>query len=459
MNLNRPSVKTSARPAATSLGSSDLLPIEQGGVPKHIAVSRLEIADYLLKTRISTLSGEGKYEVLSDFSTTTGFTLGRQASGTGDTLTLETTIKKIGSGSLKVQIPTNGTYWGELTLPAFSQPIYSAAGVGAWVYIPDHTKVFSIVLYLSKDAGYANYGTFTYRVMETGGNANRFDGWHFIGFDNTELALDWTITGSLTWGDTFTTSKFRVNPAAGTNGAIVYFDSLLVNFKGRAKIVIVADDGADSWYNSGISYLNTKGIPCTMAIIGEKIGLAGYMTLSQLRTAYESGHDLVTHGLTSLTTLTAGQQESDITANRAYLANNGFIRNNGYLHYVYPSGTYDMSIIALLKSLGFLTARGIHKNVAVQPGFGLGDRAYMYNILGGESTETAQQLKDRIDLCCTNGSTGVFMFHNLVAGAPGAAIQYNIDDFKTVIDHIALRKDQGACDVLTVPQWYNGITR
>ena len=91
-------------------------------------------------------------------------------------------IYKTSGASLKYTSPTNGTYWGELKLPVFSAAANSQGRVGLWVYIPDYTKVGNLTLHLAKEVAYTNFAAFTYKVMDTGGNRNRFNGWHFVGW-------------------------------------------------------------------------------------------------------------------------------------------------------------------------------------------------------------------------------------------------------------------------------------
>lgn len=412
----------------------------------------------------SLVSGEGKYrKPMFVFAGAYGLTNTRQATGTGDTMAADATITRLGTPTVKLTLPTNGTLWGELALPAMAQKM-PRLRVGMLVYIPDYTKIGNITVYMAKEVGYTNFVTCVYRIMDTGGNPNRHNGWHYITWPNSN-ATTWSVgSGTVAEGDTIAAAKVRVNPAGGTNGGVVNFHSMFHDAAvAKPTILITADDGDASWFNLGIPYLNAKNLKSTHSVIGSLIGTGGYATLAQLQAAYDSGHDYVVHGATNLTSLgTTALRIADVLANQQWLVANGFTRNLGWRHYAYPNGAYELSngdpeIITIVKQAGMLSGRGTQKPTRIDHAVDMGDRWYSYNIIGGESTESPATLQAAIDGCITYGESGVLMFHNLVTGVAGTAIEYNVDDFKAVMDYIAAKRDAGQINVMTIPEWYASV--
>lgn len=395
-----------------------------------------------------------------NFSSLHGLTNTRQATGTGDSLAVDASVARLGTQTAKLTLPTNGTLWAEVGFPPMSKTMDNLR-MGVLAYIADYTKIGNVTFYLAKESGYANFITCSYKIMDTGGNPNRYNGWHYLTFPNSG-ASTWTVgSGAVADGDVIAAGKIRVNPAGGTNGGTINLHSLHHNAKvQKPSILITADDGDASWFDIGIPYLNTKGLKSTHAVIGSLIGTGGYATLSQLQQAYASGHDFVVHGATNLTTLgTSALRISDVLANQQWLLANGFSRNYGWRHYVYPNGAYEMTagdqeIINITKQCGMLSGRGTQKPTRVDHSVDLGDRWYTYNIMGGESSESTATLIAAVDACIAQGESGVLMFHKLVSGTPGAAIEYNIADFKAVMDYIAEKRNAGFIKVQTVPEWY-----
>lgn len=408
---------------------------------------------------VDVLSLQRQRAPVFDFRQLHGLSNTRQATGTGDLMEVDTTIKRHGASTIKLTLPSNGTFWGEMALPLLAHK-FSSLRCGWLVYIPDFTKIGNITTYLAKDAGYAAFVTCAYKIMDTGGNANRYNGWHYIQHPDAINAI--TVgAGTVAAGDTITTIKVRVNPAGGTNSGIVYFDSLYqIDAQTKPAILITADDCYDSWYTYGFPYLQSKGLKHTHSVIGSVIGTGGYMTLAQMQAMYAAGHDFVTHGAASLADLASAKLRiEDVLSNVGYLRSNAFVRRKGYLHYVYPTGVFELSsgdqeIRQVLVQAGMLTGRGVDKPARISEDVELGDRSLTYHILGGESTDTPAALISLIDDCVTYGETGVLMFHKIVTGTASTAIEYNKADFEGVIDHIAALHSAGSIDVLTVPQWY-----
>lgn len=394
-------------------------------------------------------------EQLQAFDSVTNFSNARQSGGSGDSYGLDTTYVREGSSSIRLTTPTNNTYWGELLIPAYSKTVYNRQ-VGVWVYIPDHTKIDSIIIYAAKESGYTNFITFTYRLMLSSGNHNRFDGWHFIETNPGGWASGGGTVG--TGVDTWAAMKFRVTPSSGNSGVSVYFDDLWINRRARAAVLITADDGYASFETRGLPILDAAGFKVTLSIPAVNIDTtATWMTTAGLQSAAADGHAIITHGATNLTTLTLSEAIADILENQDFLVSIGLGQDRH--HYVLPNGGYDSTVKQALIATNCISARGVVKPVAVPISAGFGDRRYYYNIIGGEQSDTPTALLGYVDTAVTDGQTAVLMFHDIVASGASAAIEYNEANFQTLVDGLVRRYRNGLIDVMTVPNWYLSLTQ
>lgn len=373
--------------------------------------------------------------LLESFDTLGDFT----ATGTaGGTLAAETTIKKVGTGSLKITTASGGNYSATKTI-SFDG---SAAGtIGIWVYIPNQTLVTSVVVYLSHDSGFTNY------YLKTFSNLHR--GWNFL----STSRVDWSFVGSPAWTTPFTTLRVRVN-AAASSIATAYFDAMYHNLYTRPKVLLTFDDGLSSAYTEGYTYMQTKGLKSTFYLVRDFIDTSGYMTTAQCRTLYSSGHDIGDHTVdhTVLSTLsTQAEVEAKWTPNQAWIASNGWTRAMD--HGCYPTGAYSTEVLAAMSNLGYITARCTVANW-VNPATGL-DEVYLLNGISIGNTTTLATAKGYIDAAIGAGQTIFLVFHSLVA-SPANGNQWGISDFQALIDYIVTKRNQ--IDVVTISEWYNGLT-
>lgn len=339
------------------------------------------------------------------------------------------------------------------------------------VYIEDYTKISDITLIFSITTKLLNSGgvpanaiRFKYKIMEDSfGATNRFNGWHVISSPHGQ----WVSSG--TWG---TSAKCRyagvqITPVAGEASVPVLVGPIHTNIKHRPKCIIWADDGWQSWYDNGVTYLDTLGLKCTMATIQELVGTASYMDVTTLASAVANGHEVVPHGLNFLYNYASAQEIYDeIKLNQDFVINNGL--GNGR-HYVYPGGYHelvtgsgDMVVREQLQSLGFLSARASNIGDAVTSGLnyqhlGMGDRKWFSSVIGAYPTLTPAQLLSRLDLCIADGMLAEFMFHKLLASGASQGDEYNTPDFETFADGVKRRVDAGLVDVVTRSQWYDGL--
>lgn len=309
------------------------------------------------------------------------------------------------------------------------------------VYIPSLTNLESIALYI---ASISNFSKFFSKTIQA---TTLHEGFNYIAISPTE----WSATGGELWTNTMVRLRIRVNATAGTPA--VSFCSIHTKQYNKPKILVTFDDSWDSQYTKGYSYMSTLGLKGTIYCIADKVDTAGYMTTAQCSEIYAAGWDLGTHGNVNLTTLaTQALQEVEISSNEAFLTANGFTRSNK--HYAYPNGGYNDNARAALAALGYKTARTIIN--AQQPDYL--DEKYLLKRYAIYHTTTVAAATGYIDAALAQGTAILLNFHIIVDADADTSTKVLTATFNSIMDYIKSKKDQGVLDVVTISEWYNGLT-
>lgn len=378
--------------------------------------------------------------LLDDFETTSGWTQGQGSGSPSGVTSVDTVNVKTGSGALKIQA-TNG---GVLNTKTISLNAANAATFGYWVYIDDVTKLSSITIYLSSVSNFASL--FSYALAAS----NLLDGWNFV-----QVRRDlWTNTGSESWTNTMIRLRFRTDSVLGETVSTT-FDSLYYRLYARPKVVITFDDGWDSAHTEGYTYMATKGLKGTHYVISGVVDQPGRITTANLTTAYNNGWSISNHTSTHQNLSTLSQEEilTELQDCNEWLVSNGFARTAG--HVAYPNGGYNATVLSAMDTLGFKTGSTIisRQNNIVK---GLEDKRLLkrYSLINSNSLAT---VKGYVDTAVSNGSTVFINFHKLVA-SPTVSTEWAISDFQALVDYVARLHNGGILDVVTVDDWYSGLT-
>lgn len=410
-------------------------------------------------------------------------TRGLTNTGTGATFALDATIRNRGRASLKVT--TGAGNHAEVEL----NPCGLVSHQGVFVlrfYVEDYTKVSLISVYLAKDTSYTNFAIFNYNIAGIPGFQR--NGWHEFRFSGSSYAAGGEVAftgGAFTIAETaIQRMKVRITPVAA-QVAVVDLDSFETNpQQSKASILITSDDAYQSWYDSGIAYLDSKGIKSTLYCIGGSLGTgagdAAFMSEANVVSMYATGHDIATHGATDLSSLAnPGARYADIVANRDYLVTRGMTR--GAYHYAWPNGVYEMSagdrsLRDAIYSAGMLTARGTNSMTTYgASGFFVNGPDFVINhdaclfasnlanlpIIGhnGTSDVGVSQLAAliaRIDRVVAEKATGILMFHK-IGSSPVDSLHCPLADFQSIINAIKAYVDAGTAECLTISEWYRKL--
>jgi len=190
------------------------------------------------------------------------------------------------------------------------------------------------------------------------------------------------------------------------------------------------DDGWLSQYDEAKKKMSEVGFPATAYVIKNKIGTAGYMTLSELH-ELENLHrwEIAAHHDTDLTTVSLTEAESLIRSEKQWLIANGF--NRGSDHFAIPNGALNENLMVLFRRY-FRTARTIGVKAETFPPADW-HRLRIFNVL---NTTTTTAIANAVDAARTNNYWLILVFHKIVA-SPSVSTEYSIANFGTVVDDIA----------------------
>lgn len=399
------------------------------------------------------------YPLVAAITAATGLTI------TGQTASVPTVTYIERDGMKGVRVVTAVGLYAEIAIPAFSKTIPKGL-VEALFYIPDGetAKLLTSALYLG-DTAYSNF--FISSVVHSNTGCNQHPGYFTIAPDPKTATpdtarLEWTVGGGAPdfATTTFTQAKLRITPTAAMSATVEIFGLWANGSNTRPSVVFTADDGYDSVFSLGTPVLEKYGHRLSMAIIGDLIGTAGYMTSANLTELVGRGHECVVHGpiggpgnLTQYTT--TAEVLADVLSHRNFLINNGLNVNDSANCYVFPQGVYqhardDTRVMDAIRAAGFKYARLANVN---QSSICMVDQRrlpYYMPIIGhtwvSSGTEAANisRIITKIQEAATQGRSVVVMLHKFVAGASAAAIEIQTSNLELVCQAVADLEASGA---------------
>lgn len=370
-----------------------------------------------------------------------GFESGWSADNGLDTVALSTQHVKSGTYTTKFTIGATRTN-GSMT-----KTINQVVDIGSssmWVYIEDVSKVGStgLVIYLSSTTDFSKYFSASYP------NTSLCNGWNKLIFSKQKFVA----SGGELWTNTMIRIRIR-QYADGTNSSVFHYDKWQIKEYSRPKIMIDFDDNWLTAFTEGYSYMQPKGLKANIFVIRDAVDQSGYMTTANLQTAYTNGWDLGTHGLYALTTFgTQAEMEEDIAYNAAYLTSNNFTR--ALKHYAYPIGLYNQTTEDALIAQGYKTSRTVQIRSVQADEL---DNPYKLTTRSLTNSINLATAKTYIDDAISYGGTMRLLLHKLVA-SPSVATEWAISDFQSLIDYIYKKELGCQLDVVTISEWYNGLT-
>lgn len=155
-------------------------------------------------------------------------------------------------------------------------------------------------------------------------------------------------------------------------------------------------------------------------------------------------------------TMPVSEMMAGIVDGQNFLLANGMPRAAG--HFCYPRGEYNPEAVAVLGSLGMLTARTTTVGAISAVGGVISNKYQMpAKVLGG-SANTSARMIGVTDAAIDQGSAQEVSFHTFVTGTPANGTETKWADFTAWVDDLAAKKKAGLVDVLTKSEFYARYT-
>ena len=384
--------------------------------------------------------------IVADYSTLTGYVI----SGASNTMELAE-LPSGGCGRIK-NYPTRGirAVCGANGNVAVTSPVFEARGIPngniqAWVYVEDYTKITSFTMYFYTDITYAVYYVSSAFALQ------QYNGWHLISLDTDGLFVG---AGSPTV-DTITVARIRMDSA--TVGASIILDRVVFGAGGGGLVSLQWDDANKSDYNYVAPLLAKYGLVGNFAIIAENSWMeedsANRLTLTEAKILAESGHRLMTHGVTNLSSLTYDEAIANIQENKTAIDALGVDTDSDV--YVYPGGIYlraanDLSIPQYLEANGFY---GAFTTQGLAQGNNCKNRRFlMSRSETGQATHpTSATILALVDSRVSTGKNVSLLAHTIVASG-ATSNQMNLTILDELLSGLSARQQAGALRVVSAKE-------
>jgi len=365
--------------------------------------------NYLLPSKLITSE-----TVYADFETTVGL------SNSGGTLANDTTNFVHGTQSVKYTTPSGSSFYSVQTI---NKNLANDKSFRFCIYQYDNNLSY-VDIQLSSVTNISK--RFAYVFYPSAMNAIR-PGWTFINIDKA----DFSNFGGEDWSNTMIRMNVTIGAAAG-QVAEVSLDKFSV-VSAEPAVMIMFDDGAQGLYNVAYPYMKQKKVVGTAYIISSIVGTGINITEPQLVEICNSGTFVAGNHLDNGDTL-IGLSQADVQTKlatcKSYLDGLGLTAASG--HVAYPGGAYDATVIAAMTAENMITGRTT--NNRYRPILPYGE-AYQIQNQSVVNTDSLATVKGWIDAAAAQDEILPLLFHDLVE-TPTIGTQWNISDFKAVIDYI-----------------------
>ncbi|HEY5941262.1 MAG TPA: polysaccharide deacetylase family protein [Solirubrobacterales bacterium] len=271
-------------------------------------------------------------------------------------------------------------------------------------------------------------------------------------FEFQSLALgDFAVTGSVDWSKVNRAQLLVTDDGTGETAFYVAGIYTVPDNVQKATISFAFDDGDASAYSRALKKLSTYRYPASAYVIADTVGTSGFMTLEQLHQLRDQhhweigGHSLhiASHNLPNgLDSLEPAALKEEMDGLRDFLYENGFSRAS----FAYPKGAAAPRVRHYVERdycAGRVTAKG-PETLPPRDEYIL--RGWSINGLESDQSD----VEAVVDKAVADGTWAILSFHDIVGGAPGAATDFNDDEFEAVVDYVHALQKQGKLKVRTV---------
>lgn len=187
-----------------------------------------------------------------------------------------------------------------------------------WAYLPDVSVINRLQIF-AKTNGFTDY--FEAQIESN----TLLDGWNLIALSRAHFFQSDKITGSPDWANI---NSLSFGVSFSSQGSVT-FDDVQAVPSSSGKVTLRLDDGSiDSW-DYAKPKLDEYNFKATIATPTGSVGDSGKLDLSQLKTFYEQGYDIISHQVNEqdLTSLSLDEVEDELYRSQKWLLDNGFNRS------------------------------------------------------------------------------------------------------------------------------------
>ena len=377
--------------------------------------------------------------LLEDFETVGDWTV----SGAGATVEADATNFRTGTKGLKV---TSVNAVAAVARKNVSLDLSTTEVFSIWTYIHDLTKITT--------SGFSHLFFYTgaadaYSVSLFSPHLSLQTGWNKLLVHKNDFVV---ATGTPNWANSVVQIRIRCLSLAGETASLTV-DELRIGEQSRPKIIVTFDDGNATDYTEAYSYMESKGLKGILFVPAANVGEVNQITLAQMQEMYADGWDMGNHSYNhiDLTDLTYEEALEEIASDTAYLVTNGMSRGSNFL--AYPLSALNATVVQAAIDAGIILARS---GVA---GVNAHDNPLKLKLKRREALNTSllSDFTGWIDNCIDTGGVLIFNFHDIVTPAV-AGTNCTVEIFQGVIDYLKTKVDADALDVVTMTEWYTGLT-
>jgi peptidoglycan/xylan/chitin deacetylase (PgdA/CDA1 family) len=261
---------------------------------------------------------------------------------------------------------------------------------------------------------------------------------------------DFAVTGQVDWSKVNRAQLLVTDNQLG-EAAFYVAGIYAVPDHGKPTVSFAFDDGDASLYSRAVKKLSTYRYPATAYVIADTIGNAGFLSLEQLHQLRDLHHweigghsfSIDSHNLPNgLDGLDEPQLKNEMNGLRDWLYENGFSRAS----FAYPKGAASREVRHFVERdycAGRVTAQG-PETLPPRDEYIL--RGWSINGLESDQSD----VEAMVDKAVADRTWAILSFHDIVAGAPAAATDFNVGEFEAVVDYVRALQKQGKLKVRTV---------
>lgn len=271
----------------------------------------------------------------------------------------------------------------------------------------------------------------------------------YTGYYNARIPLSsFTKTGNPSLSN-INRTYFTVTPTTGLNTSIGIFE-VKYNSRNIPKVLFTWDDGWLSTYTNAFPILSAAGFKATTWINSDNAQGTNenWMHKAELDELYAAGWAIGNHSKDHATSGILDDYDAlyaNYGACQDYILSQGWTR--GAYHICYPSGLYSETLFQVMRDLGVETGRTVKGEYNPTPVI----NPYMLRVMTLSLTSTFAGVKPYIDYAIRTGVTLIFMLHGC---GTESGLDIPVDVLQQIVNYLVETK----VDVVTISEWYNGLS-